>query len=109
MADTTLQKEIDSLKEELSQIRKEMGNLVSEAKSRGQSAARTTKTKAEQELDEMLDKLNQAYLSARKGGEQAVTSLQSEIRQHPVASAGIAVVGIAFLVGLFSGKLFSEK
>src|SRR5690606_34781726 len=109
MADNTLQKEVDHLKEEFRQLRKEMGSLVSEVKNRGRSAAHTTKTKAEQELDEMLEKLNRAYLSARKTGEQAATSLQHEIKQHPVASAGIVFLGIAFLVGIATGKFFSQK
>lgn len=104
MADTDLQKEIDNLKEELSQLRKEMGGMVSGIKSRGQSVSRTTQNKAEEGLDEMLAKLSKAYLSARESGQQATIATQREIKQHPVVSASIAFIGIVFLVGLFLRK-----
>ncbi|ADJ28533.1 DUF883 family protein [Nitrosococcus watsonii] len=104
MADNSPKKEVDELKDELSQLRKDMGSVVSAVKNLGQSTARTTKTKAEQELDEMLEKLNRAYLSAREGGERAVISTYSEIERHPLAS-----LGVAFVAGLIAGKLFSQK
>ena len=104
MTDTTLQKEIDGLRKELDQLRKEMGGVISEIKSRSQSVARTTQNKAEERLDEMLEKLNKAYLSARESGHQATIATQREIKKHPVASASIAFIGIAFLVGLLLRK-----
>lgn len=103
MADVA-KKEVDDLKEELSQLRTDMGNLVSAVKNIGQSTARTAKTKAEQELDEMMEKLNQAYTAARKTGDQAVASSRSEIENHPLAS-----ISVAFVIGLIAGKLFSLK
>ncbi|ADJ28196.1 DUF883 family protein [Nitrosococcus watsonii] len=104
MTDTTLQKEIDGLKKELGQLRKEIGGVISEVKSHGQSVARTTQDKAEERLDEILAKLNKAYVSARESGQQATIATQREIKKHPVASASIAVIGIAFLVGLLLRK-----
>lgn len=104
MANEATKKEVDDLKEELSQLRQDMGHVLSAVKNIGQSTARTAKTKAEQELDEMMEKLNRAYVSARKTGGQAVASSRDEIENHPVAS-----ISIAFLVGLIAGKLFSLK
>ncbi len=104
MANDTPRKEIDDLKEELGQLRQDMGNVLSAVKNIGQTTARSAKTKAEQELDDMMEKLNRAYISARKTGEQAVASSRDEIENHPVAS-----ISIAFLVGLIAGKLFSLK
>lgn len=104
MADNAPKKEIEELREELSQLREDMGSLLSAVKNLGQSTAKATKTKAEQELDEMMEKLNRAYISARKTGEQTAESAQDEIEKHPLAS-----LAIAFLVGLVAGKLFSQK
>lgn len=104
MADNSPKKEVEELKEELSQLREDMGSLVLAVKNLGQSTARVTKTKAERELDQMMEKLNQAYIAARQTGEHAAESAQSEIEKHPVSS-----VAIAFLVGLLTGKLFSQK
>lgn len=104
MANEAAKKEIDDLKEELGQLRQDMGNVLSAVKKIGQGTANTAKSKAEKELDEMMEKLNQAYISARKTGEGAVQSSRNEIESHPVAS-----MGIAFVVGLVAGKLFSQK
>lgn len=104
MANEATKKEVDDLKEELGQLRQDMGNVLSAVKNIGQGTARTARSKAERELDEMMEKLNQAYISARKTGEQATESSRNEIENHPVAS-----MGVAFVVGLVAGKLFSQK
>lgn len=70
----------------------------------GQGSGQAAKSRAEKELDEKMEKLNQAYISARKKGEQAAEPGKDEIENRPIAS-----VGIAFLVGLVTNKLFSQN
>ena len=102
--ETIPKREVDELKQELHQLREDMGNLLSTVKTLGQSTARTTRTKAEQELDQLLQQLNRAYVSARQGGQQAAASAYNEVEQNPMAS-----VAIAFVVGLVTGKIFSQR
>lgn len=104
MADNNPKREVDELKEELNQLREDMGDLISTVRNLGQSTARTTRTKAEQELDQLLQQLNRAYTAARQSGQQAATSTYNEVDQHPMTS-----VAIAFVVGLVTGKIFSQK
>jgi ElaB/YqjD/DUF883 family membrane-anchored ribosome-binding protein len=112
-----LKREVDDLKHELSQLRENMGDLVSivkdlgkgdfasTAKDMGQSAIHTTRNKAEQELDQLLSQLTRAYASARKTGGEVAETAYSEIKQHP-ALASLAAI---FVIGLIAGKIFSQR
>jgi ElaB/YqjD/DUF883 family membrane-anchored ribosome-binding protein len=104
MADNIAKKEVDDLKEDLSRLREDMGNLLTAVKNIGQSTARTARAKAEEGLDEVGDRLNRAYTSARETGGRAAESTRNEIENHPVASISIALV-----VGIVLGKLISLK
>lgn len=92
------------MKNELAQLREDISELLSTAKNLGKSTARTAKTKAENELDELLDKLDRTYASARSSGEHAIDSFQKEIEHNPLFS-----MVVAFFSGLIIGKLFSQK
>ncbi|MGR6036334.1 MAG: DUF883 family protein [Candidatus Nitrosoglobus sp.] len=95
---------LDDLKEEFNQLRKEMRDVLSEVRDKGQNAGRTIRARAEEGLDQASDRLGQAYESTRRAGANAAERTRGEIESHPVASISLALV-----VGIVLGNLISLK
>ena len=103
MANTDMQNEMNALKEDVAQLRADMGGLVSALKEQGQAKAAGARDKAQEEVDKALEQLMGAYSSAKGTGAAAAHRVEHQVEEHPLTSIMMAL-GVGVLVGAILGK-----
>ena len=96
MAERSLDKEMDLLKDELGKIKKDLGGLVDSIKSVSKSGAKATRSSVETEFEK-------AFSDFQERSQQYVASTEKGITDRPFGS-----VAVAFGVGLLVGKLLDR-
>jgi ElaB/YqjD/DUF883 family membrane-anchored ribosome-binding protein len=97
MADTNLDKDIESLKENVANLRSDISQITQSLLEKGKSETEVAK-------DRLIDELKFELEAARSKGRQTVENVESQIQEKPFMS-----LLIAFIVGLVLGKLFDKK
>ena len=103
MAKEEYQKEMDTLKADISQLRTDMGELMERFREMGQERVDDTRSKARSEVERLREQLNQAYEKARQEGREYYDTAQQRLEEHPMTS-----VGLAFGLGILIGKILSR-
>lgn len=127
MSEDKLQKDIDEIKEhdinlgienlkaDISNLRTDLSELSNSIKEKGKGYARITAEKVIQSIGTELDKLGEdkekviAKLQDELQGiqdksKESIESVEDKIQENPLKS-----VLVAFLAGLFIGKIFDRK
>jgi ElaB/YqjD/DUF883 family membrane-anchored ribosome-binding protein len=110
MNQTDLEKEVAALKKELAKVQADFGKLAEDG---GRAAKQATEAaheavaaatkKLEEEAQKVYAGLQGAGRSAVKTGENAVTGVQEQIQDKPLASAA-AALGLGFVLGMLVSR-----
>jgi len=105
MAQADLERELSSLKKELAKLQSDMGKLAEDSSSAAKQAASTAQEAAAAAYEKLEGEAKQLFASAKsagqgavKTGEDAVAGVERTIREHPLASAAVAL-GAGFVLG----------
>jgi ElaB/YqjD/DUF883 family membrane-anchored ribosome-binding protein len=107
--------DFDNIKEDISRLRTDLAELSKQVKDRGAGYAKATTDrilaslgKELEELgddkDRVLEKLRAELENVQEIGKQKVETVEQRIQENPLKS-----LLIAFVAGLFLGKLFDRK
>jgi ElaB/YqjD/DUF883 family membrane-anchored ribosome-binding protein len=107
--------DFDNIKEDISKLRADLAELSKHVKDRSTGYAKATTErilasigKELEELgddrDRVLEKLREELENVQEMGKQKVETVEQKIRENPLKSLLIAFIG-----GLFLGKLFDRK
>ena len=104
MESADLQKEIEELRGDLANLRKDVAELVDTLVEFGKAGSGVAADKAQAEARRRLGQLSESCAAVRERGSQATGRLKSCIEERPLASVAAALgVGVAF------GKLLSRS
>ena len=92
-----LGKDVETLKEDISKLREDLSGIAQSLLDRGKSETESAK-------DRLSEGLSDEFQAARDKGKETVESLEDQIREKPLLS-----LLIAFVIGLFLGKLFDRR
>ena len=95
--DNSLGKDVETLKEDISRLREDLSGMAKTLLEKGKSETGAAK-------DKLSEGLRDEFQSARDMSKETVESLEDQIREKPLLS-----LLIAFIVGLFLGKLFDRR
>ncbi|MBI4228818.1 MAG: hypothetical protein HY693_03745 [Deltaproteobacteria bacterium] len=106
---------MDNIKEDISRLRTDLAELSKQVKDKGKVYAKSTTDKVlasiGKELDKLgddkdrvLEKLRVELENVQEMGKQKVESVEQKIQENPLKS-----LLIAFIAGLFLGKIFDRK
>ncbi|MEE9176155.1 MAG: hypothetical protein V3U19_08295 [Thermodesulfobacteriota bacterium] len=95
--DNRLGKDVETLKDDLSKLREDLTGIA-------QSLLEKGKTETEAAKDKLSEGLQDEFQAVRDKSKETVESLEDQIREKPLLS-----LLIAFIVGLFLGKLFDRR
>ena len=107
--------DFDNIKEDISRLRTDLAELSKQVKDRGTGYAKATTDrilasigKELEELgddkDRVLEKVRAELENVQEIGKQKVETVEQKIQENPLKS-----LLIAFIAGLFLGKLFDRK
>jgi ElaB/YqjD/DUF883 family membrane-anchored ribosome-binding protein len=95
--DNRLGKDVETLKDDLSKLREDLTGIA-------QSLLEKGKTETEAAKDKLSEGLQDEFQAVRDKSKETVESIEDQIREKPLLS-----LLIAFIVGLFLGKLFDRR
>lgn len=107
--------DFDNIKEDISKLRADLAELSKQVKDRSTGYAKVTTDRILASIgkelgelgddkDRVLEKLRAELENVQETGKQKVETLEQNIRENPLKS-----LLIAFIAGLFLGKLFDRK
>jgi len=92
-----LGKDVETLRDDISKLREDLSGIAQSLLEKGKSETDAAK--------EMLSEgLQDEFQAAREKSKETVASLEAQIREKPLVS-----LLIAFVIGLFLGKLFDRR
>jgi len=92
-----LGKDVDVLKEDISRLKDDLSSIAETLLEKGKAETGAVK-------DRLGERVGDEFQSARAMGMEKVESIEDQIREKPLMS-----LLIAFVVGLFLGKLFDRR
>lgn len=92
-----LGKDVETLKEDISKLREDLSGIAEALLERGRSETEAAKGR-------ISEGLRDEFQAAREKGKESVESIEDRIREKPLQS-----LLIAFVVGLFLGKIFDRR
>jgi len=95
--DNRLGEDVETLKDDISKLREDLTGIA-------QTLIEKGKTETEAAKDKLSEGLRDEFQSARDMSKETVESIEDQIREKPLLS-----LLIAFIVGLFLGKLFDRR
>lgn len=107
--------DFDNIKDDISRLRTDLSELSKQVKDRGTGYARATTDRIlasigkeleglGEDKDRVLEKLHAELENVQEIGKQKVETVEQRIQENPLKS-----LLIAFIAGLFLGKLFDRK
>ena len=97
MSQDKLGSDVENLKEDISKLREDLSQVARTLLNKGKGETEAAKDRLIEELKYELD-------NARHKGKETVETLEGKIQEKPLMS-----LLIAFIVGMFLGKLFDRK
>jgi ElaB/YqjD/DUF883 family membrane-anchored ribosome-binding protein len=97
MTDSTLQQELDMLKEDVAKLRTDVQDLTNALKELGVERVDTLRSTLAEEIRGARGELQRRAGQARDYGRRAVDSLEEEIGEHPLPSI-LSAFGIGFVL-----------
>ena len=104
MAKTELQRELNALKSDISQLREDVGNLTGTFKGVASEKITGARGKLKNGVHEGREALREKLNQARERGGEAVDSVEEQIGQHPLGS-----LAAAFSVGFLAAKILDRN
>jgi ElaB/YqjD/DUF883 family membrane-anchored ribosome-binding protein len=95
--DKRLDKDIETLKKDISKLREDLSGVARSLLEKGKSETEAAKGK-------LSEGLQDEFQAAREKSKETVKSLEGQIRGNPLVS-----LLIAFVIGLFLGKLLDRR
>lgn len=92
-----LGKDVDVLKEDISRLKDDLSSIAETLLEKGKAETGAVK-------DRLGERVGDEFQSARAMGMEKVESIEDQIREKPLMS-----LLIAFVLGLFLGKLFDSR
>ena len=92
-----LGKDVDNLKKDISKLKEDLSSIAESLLEKGKAETEAAKDRLGERFGDELE-------AARLKGKEKVGSIEDQIRQKPLQS-----LLIAFVVGLFLGKLFDQR
>ena len=92
-----LGKDVDNLKKDISKLKEDLSSIAESLLEKGKAETGTAKDRLGERFGDELE-------AARLKGKEKVESIEDQIREKPLQS-----LLIAFVVGLFLGKLFDQR
>ena len=92
-----LGKDVDVLKEDISKLKEDLSSIAESLLQRGKAETEAAK-------DKLGERFGGEFQAARIKGREKVESIEDQIREKPIQS-----LLIAFVIGLFLGKLFDRR
>lgn len=104
MVEPKLDKEVDTLKEDIAKLSGDIADVLGVLKKLGAGKIDAVRESLDGEAEKYGEDIRQAYEGAKARGETAADSLEAEITLHPLRS-----VLVAFGVGYVVAKLMRGK
>lgn len=95
--DNGLGKDVETLKDDILKLREDLSGIAQSLLEKGKSETEAAKEK-------LSEGLQDEFQAAREMGKEKVESIEDHIREKPLQS-----LLIAFVIGLFLGKLFDRR
>lgn len=95
--DKDLGKDVDSLKKDISRLKDDLSSIAETLLEKGKEETGAAKDKLGERFGDELE-------AARAKGKEKVESIEGQIREKPLTS-----LLIAFVIGLFLGKLLDRR
>lgn len=92
-----LGKDVDTLKEDISKLKDDLASIAETLLEKG-------KVETDAAREKLAEGLKDEFQAAREMGKEKVGSIEDKIRDKPLQS-----LLIAFVVGLFLGKIFDRR
>lgn len=96
-AERDLRQDIETLKGDLETLKSDIGTLV-------QSLKGTASSRAEQELDQVRQRVSRLAGDLQSQGKEQLRSFEAHVEERPLAS-----LAMAFAIGLIFGKMFDRR
>lgn len=103
MAERNLQQELDGLKANFNQLKKDWDDMASTGGSMAGDVLAATKKKFEEEAQKLMDNLQKAAESVQDHGKKMYDQVERQVEEKPVASL-MTTLGIGFIIGWLIGK-----
>ena len=95
--DNRLGKDVETLRDDISKLREDLTGIAQSLLEKGKSETEAAK-------ERLSEGLQDEFQAVRDKSNETVESLEDQIREKPLLS-----LLIAFIVGLFLGKLFDRR
>ena len=103
MADRNLQQEIDSLKTNYNQLKKDWDEMAATGGSMAGDVLAATKKKFDEEAQKLMDNLQKAAETVQEHGKKMYDQVERQVEEKPVASL-MTTLGVGFIIGWLVSK-----
>jgi len=97
MADSNLQNELNTLKEDIAKLRVDVADLGTALKDVAADKARNAKSRLAEGADELSASMRERLDEARQKGREVMDGLEEQISGHPMGSI-ITAFGVGFII-----------
>ena len=103
MADRNLQQEIDTLKSNFNQLKKDWDEMAAQGGSMAGDVLAATKKKFDEEAQKLMDNLQKAAENIQDHGKKMYSQVERQVEEKPVASL-MTTLGVGFIIGWLVSK-----
>ena len=103
MADRNLQQEIDSLKTNYNQLKKDWDEMAATGGSMAGDVLAATKKKFDEEAQKLMENLQKAAETVQDHGKKMYDQVERQVEEKPVTSL-MTTLGVGFIIGWLIGK-----
>lgn len=103
MTDRNLQQEIDSLKMNFNQLKKDWDEMAAQGGSVAGDMLAATKKKFDEEAQKLMDNLQKAAENIQDHGKKMYSQVERHVEEKPVASL-MTTLGVGFIIGWLVSK-----
>lgn len=103
MADRNLQQELDSLKTNFNQLKKDWDEMAATGGSMAGDVLAATKKKFDEEAQKLMENLQKAAETVQDHGKKMYDQVERQVEEKPVTSL-MTTLGVGFIIGWLIGK-----
>ncbi len=97
MADETIRKELDALKNDIAQLREDITNLTRAVGKVASQKAQETRSQAEEKARDAWEEIEEKLNGILEEGKETVSGMEKQIAQHPGGSL-LTAFGLGFII-----------